>query len=120
MTQKGTHNGMPVVIIRNRNHFLKKDKGGALYKLSSEKFENDPERPFGKHEWTSDETVDPLEKEEFESSLTAMLEKGVQVYFVDKKTFYKYKYSEKGQDGYDILKKMQSENEKRSINIREF
>lgn len=120
MTQIGTHNGVPCVVIRDRNHFFKKDKGGAIYKVHSEKFENDPERPFGRNEWTSDQPVEPIDKEEFESSLTAMLDKGVQVYFVDKKTFYKYKYTNKGEEGLNMLKGIQSENEKRNINIREF
>jgi hypothetical protein len=120
MTQIGTHNSVPCIIIRDRNHFLKRDSGGAIYKLDSEKFENDPARPFGKHEWTSDAVIEPIDKEEFESSLTAMLQKGVQVYFVDKKTFYKYKYTEKGEDRCDILHNMQSENEKGGINVRNF
>jgi len=120
MTQIGTHNGVPVVVIRDMKHFLKKDKGGAIYKLNSSKFENDPDKPFGKNEWTSNKPVEPVDNEEFESSLAAMLEKGVQVYFVDKKTFYKYKYEEDGENRCAILKNLQSENEKRNINIREF
>ena len=120
MTQIGTHEGIPYIVIRDRNHFLKKDKGGVIYKLDSEKFKNDPDRHFGEHEWTSDDSIEPVDKEEFESSLVAMLEKGVQVYFVDKKTFYKYKYTESGEERIETLKNMQSENEKRNINIREF
>lgn len=118
MTQISTYNEIPVIVIRDRKHFLKKDKGGAIYKLPGNTFENDPSRPFGEREWTSGDSVDPLEKEQFDSALFAMLEKGVQVYFVDKKTFYDFKYDETGAKRYEKLKKFQSENEKRGINFR--
>ncbi len=105
-------------IVEHREEFILRDKGGHIYVLSSDGFENDPNKGLGEYEWTSKQKVKPKEKIEYPSSLDAMLENGVQVYFIDKETHKKIEQS--NDHGYSILQDLQSENQRRGINIKEF
>ncbi len=110
----GTHNGVPYLVISDRERFEKLDKGGAIYHLPSDTFESDPYKGLGSIEWTSSEPVEPFHKEEHRSALEAMLEHGVQVYFVDPDT---YEQTQTAPDhGFSILKSAISENQRRDIN----
>ena len=87
-TRIGFYSGIPVMIINaERNAFIENDKGGTLYTFSSENFDFDPNKGMGDKEWTSHVPVVPTSETNFQSSLDTMIENGVQVYFVDKKTF---------------------------------
>ena len=79
----GMHNGVPYLVISDRQRFEQLDQGGAIYHLPPDTFETDPNKGLGTVEWTSSESVEPFHKEEHQSALEAMLEQGVQVYFVD-------------------------------------
>ncbi len=101
-----------------REEFITHDKGGYVYVFSSKSFESDPKRGLGEYEWASKEKVKPIEKIEYPSALEAMLENGVQVYFVDDEMFKRIKSSQ--DHGLFVLQSLESENQKRSINVRLF
>ncbi len=105
-------------IVEPRGEFIKRDKGGHIYVLPGEGFENDPSKGLGEHEWTNKQKVKPVEKIEYPSSLDAMLENGVQVYFIDEETHKKIQQSDN--HGYSIFQGLQSENQRRGINVKEF
>ncbi|MBI2409525.1 hypothetical protein HYV30_00600 [Candidatus Kaiserbacteria bacterium] len=69
---------------------------------------------MGELEYTSVEPVTPWAREEHESALDAMVRHGVQVYFVDPETFARIQTSP--DHGYDILKTLESENQRRGVN----
>ena len=105
------------IVVGDRESFLKKDKGGHIHVLPSETFEPTPHKGMS-NEWVSKESVKPSKVLEYDSALNAMLEYGVQVYFVDNSTFQKI--SEAKDYGYSILQNIQSENQRRGVNVKEF
>ena len=112
-TQLSTHNGTHVVLIAaERDEFIRNDVGGACYEVPGEGFMCDPKFPTGGSEWTSRDAVTPLAKEIYPSALDAMIEHGVQVYFVDPSTLKKYQDAE---DKFSIVSRLMSENEKRGL-----
>ena len=114
----GQHNGVPYMIISDRERFTALDQGGAIYHLPNDTFTTDPNKGLGELEWASSEPVRPTHKEEHESALEAMLNHGVQVYFVDKAT---YDAIQSAPDhGLSILKTTTSENQRQNINPSEF
>lgn len=115
-TRIGKLGGVPYMVIRDKKHFMKRDKGGSIYKFSSDSFTYHPHKGMGENEWISKNSVTPLEKTNIESALEAMIENGVQVFFVDKKTFNKISHDD---DFIDIIRGLESENKKRGKNVIE-
>lgn len=106
------------VIVGNREEFLQKDKGGHIYVLLSDDFEPYNGKGMQGYEWVSKSKVKPIKTIEYNSSLDGMLKNGVQVFFVDENTFQEIR---KAKDyGYSIFKSLQSENQRRGINVKEF
>ena len=114
----GSLKGLPYLVISDRARFEKLDQGGAIYHLPSDTFETDPDKGLGALEWTSDHPVVPSHKEEHHSALDAMLEHGVQVYFVDPETYQKWRTAP--DHGLALMKTLISENQKRNINPAPF
>lgn len=115
--QIGFFGDIPVVVINaDREGFIKDDKGGFMYTVPSDTFDYNPHKGMGEREWTSREPVKPLSETRYPSALDAMIENGVQVYFVDKKIFGKLNNSD--DYGYHILIGLTSENKRRGKNIR--
>jgi len=85
--QSGAKNNEPYIVISDEERFRNLDKGGVIYSLPNDTFENDPEKGLRELEWTSDKPVTPNEKEFIPSALEDMLQNGVKVYFVNKETF---------------------------------
>lgn len=113
----GYYSGILVVIIKaDREEFIKQDKGGTMYTVSSDTFIFDPDKGMREKEWTSREPVKPLSETKMPSALNAMIENGAQVYFVDKKTFDVINNSD--DYGYSILTKIVSENERTNKNVK--
>lgn len=75
------------MIVSDKDRFMKADGGGVIYGLPVDSFEFHPDRNMAELEWTSAIPVRPVKKEVFESGLQAMIENGVDVYFVDQVTF---------------------------------
>lgn len=115
-TKKMRYGEIHIHIISDRKRYEEADKGGVVYHLNPETFEND-ETKGSKTEWTSKTPVKPYEKEIYESGLQAQLENGVQVYFTDKETFKKIEESE--DHGNSIIRNLISENKVRNINPKE-
>jgi len=101
-TQSGAMDGVPYIIISDEERFRNLDKGGVIYSVPSDSFENDPEIGLRELEWTSAESVTPVDKELVDSGLEDMLRQGVQVYFVNKDTWQEIQDSE--DDGESIVK----------------
>lgn len=110
----GQHNGTPFMVISDRERFESLDKGGAIYHLPGDTFTSDPEKGLGDLEWASSESVQPVHREDHESALEAMLNHGVQVYFVDKDTYHSFQTDH--DHGLSILRTTESENQRRNIN----
>lgn len=85
LSKKGYNNGSYIFVIGDKDKFLELDKGGTVYVLPSTTFTTD-ER-FSGREWSTTEKLKPIHKIHFDSSLKAMIDFGVKVYFTDKKTF---------------------------------
>ena len=109
----GTYNDVPFLVIGDRERFQKLDQGGVIYHLPSDSFETEPDKGLGKLEWTSGEPVTPSHKEQQHSAIDAMLEHGVQVYFVDPETYEKWRTAP--DHGFTIVKSLVSENQRRNI-----
>ena len=97
-------------VFSDEEKFRNLDKGGSIYFLPIDSFYTHPEKGVGTNEWVSKEKVKPLFKIDFESSLQAMLNFGVQVFFVTSWGFDQIKLSQ--DHGKSILEGLQSENEK--------
>lgn len=106
------------VICRNREDFIAEDNGGAVYELSSEHFSYDPHKGLREMEWTSKIPVKPISLVVYDSVLQAMLESGVQVYFVAPPIIADISNSK--DFGMEILRNIESENQRRQINVRKF
>ena len=108
--QLSKFNETVVMIISDHDRFVEADKGGTLYEMPSENFEN---APLGENhlEWKSVEKIKPTKATAFTSALDTMIENGVQVYFVSADEFKKIKSATN--QGLSILKELQSENQLR-------
>ncbi len=106
----GFFDGVSYFVISDKERFLKADKGGTIYELSPNDFYCNPEMNMGWRTWVSKVSVKPLAKHFYASGLEAMLNKGVQVYFVERRV---YKDIERSKDhGQKILRGLISENKK--------
>lgn len=109
-------NDVQVIIISDSEKFVVEDQGGSIYELPVGTFLHEI-RGDAKDEWTSRVAVKPKDKIDYSSSLKAMLELGVQVYFVDKSIFEKINDSK--DNGMAILRTQTSENQLRNKNIKD-
>lgn len=115
-TRKMRFGNVHVHVISNKKRYEEKDKGGTIYHLDPNTFEHDETK--GTHtEWTSNVTVTPAGREDFESGLQAQMKLGVQVYFVDKETFNKIASSK--DHGNLIIRNLKSANEIKNINPKQ-
>lgn len=86
-TRSGSVDGVPYIIISDRERFETLDHGGYIYSVPSDSFESDPDKGLGELEYTSTESVKPTGSEYLPSALDAMIKSGVKVYFVDTETW---------------------------------
>ena len=86
-SRKGYEDGIYYFVISDKDKFMALDKGGTIYILPDANFTSDPEQ--WSREWATKNSVEPSSKIHFDSSLRAMVENGVKVYFTDKETFEK-------------------------------
>lgn len=97
-------------VFSDKEKYQNIDKGGSIYFLPIDSFTTNPSKGVGTNEWVSKELVKALFKIDFESSLQAMLNFGVQVFFVSSEIFEQIRSS--SDNGKSILLGLQSENEK--------
>jgi hypothetical protein len=105
-TQSGAMDGVPYIIISDKERFESLDHGGIIYSLPSDSFETDLEKGLRELEYTSIEAVKPISSERFPSALSAMVDYGVKVYFVDGETYEAIRTS--SDHGESIVKNLQS------------
>jgi len=117
-TTKGQFNSVYYTVVSDKNRFLMADKGGVVYTLPNDTFYCDPEKGMGRREWVSKKPVNPVKKKHYKSGLEAMIDSGVQVYFVGKQTFQKIRQAE--DHGFSILQSIQSENQRLNKNVFTF
>jgi len=104
----GEKDDKPYAIIpMNKSDFVKRDKGGFVYKLPGETFFSDPERGMGVNEWASSVAVKPTEVTRVDSTFDAMIENGVQVYFVSDELYKEMEAS--GKPKWKFLNELQPE-----------
>lgn len=104
-----------VAICMDRNEFQKRDNGGSMYEVPNDTFNFDPGLGMGEKEWTSREPVRPIRETRYPSALDAMIENGVNVYFVDKLTFGAMNSAD--DHGFSILLSLTSENKLRNPKV---
>jgi hypothetical protein len=108
------HPTIYVMCISDEKRFRELDKGGAIYHLSPKSFYLDESK--SRTEWTSKESVMPINKELYNSGLDAMIDNGVLVYFCDEPTLLELKKNPWDVErAMGILKSLVSENEKRGL-----
>lgn len=94
----GTLEDIPFIVISDEERFRLLDQGAYMYELSSDTFETDPEKGLQENEWTSSESVAPIDKQFIPSAVEYMLEQGVLVYFVDQETWIALQESGAGEE----------------------
>jgi hypothetical protein len=79
-----TFNGEPYAVINNNaENFIKVDHGGAIYTVSSEAFTETPQAELVGTELIATKPVKPLSKEIFTTSIKAMQQMQVHIFFVE-------------------------------------
>jgi hypothetical protein len=80
------------IVFSDEQRFRENDKGGSVYEVPLEKFELIQES--NDTEWVSKSSVKVLKEYCFDSTLKALIDNNVQVYFVDKELFEEIKNME--------------------------
>jgi hypothetical protein len=100
--------------IADKERFMKLDKGGVIYKVSSDDFNLNITQKF--EEWTTKKSVEVLDKKIYDSSLEAMMENDVRVYFCTKEQLEEIRNSVNDlEKSFQILDSIGSENEVRGL-----
>lgn len=115
-TLKGCYDGVWVHVISDEKLYRELDSGGSVYEITDvDDFYCDREKGMKESEWTSQKRVAPSTSEEYDNSVDAMMDNGVQVYFVDENTFLAIATAD--DKGAHILSTLQSENQKTGKNV---
>lgn len=88
-TLMNTDKGLWIAICCNEAKYLNQDRGGAIYELPADTFSETPQRGLSDYELVSKAPVKPINKTINKKSLDAMLDLGINIYFVDALTFEK-------------------------------
>jgi hypothetical protein len=81
------HKNPWIVICANPNDYLEKDQGGAVYTLPAKTFSKTPQKGLEYSEMVSKKKVKPINKTIYKTSLQAMSEQRIKVYFVEQEKF---------------------------------
>lgn len=114
-TNLGAFNSVHFMLCSDRKRFEEIDKGGTIYHLPSNSFIIDERFNKGTNEWTSRTSVVPIGRDDYESGLEAMINFGVQIFFVDREMFNRVQNSD--DHGYSIIKSLKSENMRKDVNV---
>lgn len=98
-------NTYAVFINGTKEEFIVLDKGGAIYTLPNSTFETNNEIGMGVTEWVSRQPIKPSSKTVYDSSIKALSENGVNVYFLDNDTFLKVQADPS--NGLEIVKNLE-------------
>lgn len=89
-TASGRMGETPFFLYSDEEKLRANDRGGSLYLLPAESFNQDGNDGHHRSEWTSRTPVDPIEKTDYDSALDAMRENGVEVHHVDQATLERF------------------------------
>jgi hypothetical protein len=85
------HGKKPHIIIQsNVKDFIAKDQGGTIYTLNDKTFDKTPQAGLERTERVSKVSVEPIDKRVYKSSIEAMSDMGIKIYFVNAKMFKKF------------------------------
>lgn len=76
-----------IIICSEADEYIKNDIGGAIYELPDGSFRQTPQAGLEDSEVISEVPVRPLNKTIYQTSLDAMSESGIKVYFASKEVF---------------------------------
>ncbi|CAN5625949.1 hypothetical protein BH23PAT2_BH23PAT2_02560 [soil metagenome] len=76
-----------IVICSNAKEYIESDTGGAIYTLPGETFHKTPQEGLEDSELVSEVAVKTVSKKVYETSLAALKEAGVEIYFVGEEQF---------------------------------
>lgn len=76
-----------IIILNSPENYLRNDTGGAIYKVYDENFVKTPQDGLEDSELVCDSRVIPIDKTGYNTSLDAMKEAGIEVYFVNQTQF---------------------------------
>ena len=107
----GAFNDHPYILLHERDRDRVAGAAGSVYAVPSGTFICNPALGMGPLEWRSEVAVRPLAEVPCASVLEAMIAAGARVYFVDDETMRRIR--ESADHGYEILRRLQSENERR-------
>ena len=114
----------PVIIISNKKDFIRKDRGGAIYRFNKSPLfirHKHKDYLFGNYEFVARRNLKPIDKKVYDSSIDAMIDNGVIVYFVNRKQKKEYvKLIDGGKPVrssklHAFFSKLKSENEKHGM-----
>lgn len=107
------------VQVSNRDEYQKNDIGGAVYRLSGKDFSSNL-GTFPRAvpvEWVCSKPIVPLDSVEFDSAIKAMLELGVQLFYISQAQLDEH--DKRPDEGWKKLLSIESENQKHNIGIRD-
>ncbi|MBN1168886.1 hypothetical protein JXA63_03255 [Candidatus Woesebacteria bacterium] len=107
----GAFSDQTFFVISDRKRFEKADKGGSIYLVKADDFQN-----YNRREWFSIKKVKTFGEVKFSSGLMAMITQGVQVYFVDESTYINIQNAQ--DHGLSILNSLETENEKWGFTVK--
>jgi hypothetical protein len=105
-------------ILADRDDFIRQDKGGHIYVSSGDSFVMNPDSGLANDEYISVQPVQPSKTIKYQSAVDAMMENGVQVYFINQPTYNRLQSAK--DHGYTIFATLESENQRRGINVKPF
>lgn len=78
----------PIIVICSKTEdYLLSDTSGAIYTVSIKTFRKSPQAGLEDSEMVSDVGVIPIDKQVYSSSIDAMKEMGITIYFVNQQVF---------------------------------
>ena len=76
-----------LIICANPEEYRIRDRGGAIYTIPAESFHKTPQKGLEDSGLVSEVAITPISKKVYETSIEALREEGVEIYFVSKEQF---------------------------------
>ncbi len=96
-----------IVICGKVKDVIKKDKGGSLYWLSDEYFQDTPQAGLSEYEMVSEKPVIPFKEVSYENTIETLINGGISIYFTNESTFNSLLVNDKQQELIQKLPKYQ-------------
>lgn len=76
-----------ILIFAESTEYIRRDIGGAIYQVPRDSFKKTPQTELEDSELVSEVEVKPIRKKVYSSSISALQEAGIDIYFVDQTQF---------------------------------